>query len=63
MPYPKRYMKISELCKTGMSRYDLKRYVHIPGFPAQQHSNKKNSPWKIDTDALDEWLKRYGGRV
>lgn len=63
MPYPKKFMSISELCKVGMSRSKLKQYVHMPKFPAKKLSPSKNSKYLVDTDPLDEWLKRYGGRV
>lgn len=63
MPYPQRFMEISKLVALGLPRNQLKRYVHIEGFPARRKSPSPKSPWLIDTEKFDAWYEKYGGRV
>lgn len=63
MTFQKPLMTITELCEMGFSKRQLKRYVHIPGFPANKMSAAKNSPWLVDTEKFGPWWERYGGRV
>lgn len=58
--YPKKYMTISELLPYGFTRTELMNYCQMREFPAYKALGK-TSPWKIDTNKLDTWLKRRFG--
>lgn len=58
MPYPKRWMTITELNKEGLSREDLENWVHVKDFPAMRVG--KRGTWRIDTSLLDAWLIKHG---
>lgn len=59
MPYPKKFMTITELSEIGLPIRDLKCWVHIKDFPSMRVG--KRGQWKINTDYLDAWLikRRY----
>ena len=59
MPYPKKWMTITELEKQcGLSKEDLKDWVHIKDFPAMRTGNRGH--WRVNTDLLDSWLIKKG---
>ena len=58
MPYPKKFMSISELDKQGISREHLEVWVHMKDFPSFRVGDRGH--WKVNTDLLDPWLIKKG---
>lgn len=55
MPYPKKYMSITELTELGIKRETLNNWAHIRGAPVVRTSNKEKAKILFDTDKLDQW--------
>jgi hypothetical protein len=58
MNYPKRFMTITELVKLGLSREELKDWVHAKDFPSMRSGT--NCTWRVDTNLLDAWMIKHG---
>lgn len=58
MPYPKKFMTITELDSIGVSRELLNDWVHIRDFPAMRNGKRGN--WRVNTDLLDAWMIKHG---
>jgi len=58
--YDKRFMSITELCKTGLPRKMLNRLCHAKDAPVIRTSQTANGKYLIDTSKLDDFIRRIG---